>query len=703
MKKQTYLRANLVLMCIISLVLQLVAKGEGEPVPAKEKLALCSFDSIFRLADKYTFEDLTQAISITDIALEKAQNEQHDKGAFDAYRLRGMMYEDNKNNTKALEQYFLAAQIATKIGYFEQNIAYTDIAIAYRKEGQYQSSQEYHTKALHVALQSNDNENIEYSYHGLATLYSTADDFDNAIKNYYKSLEYAEMRNNTRGIIISLRNISDNYRRMRDNRQSLSTIERAYQLALKSDELDIRIDVIGSYSAVLADLNNMNEAFAKLDEALQYANKSNKYEKERYKLLMIKGELFVRQGRFAEAEATFEECLKDKELMGTYSLSKINFELGNIYFNKKDNKSAIVRINESLQIADEFDYILVSEMGHRKLYEIYKSQHQLSDALSHFEKANILRDSIFNQEKTKRVAELQFRYQLEKSDKEIQSLKLRENNYVLYASILAFGIALIFMIYIMRMRDRNYKALKKQTDEIESQNRKLEETNQVLHQFAYASAHDLKEPLRNIGSFVSLIQRRYTGQLPEEAIEYMGYVTGGVKKMNRLLEDLLHYSTLTMNGKEIERESVNLDEIVREVTENLQSTITQKQAQVVFPDTMPKVYMSRLHTTQLFQNLVSNALKFVEDGPIVKIESKENANDVTISISDNGIGIKKEYGEKIFNLFQRLHKNDKRFEGTGVGLAICKNIVDKYNGKIWFESVENQGTTFYINLPKIAA
>jgi light-regulated signal transduction histidine kinase (bacteriophytochrome) len=270
-------------------------------------------------------------------------------------------------------------------------------------------------------------------------------------------------------------------------------------------------------------------------------------------------------------------------------------------------------------------------------------------------------------------------------------------------SVGIFAVILIFMAYILKMRGKNFQELKLKTEEIESKNRKLEESNQVLHQFAYASAHDLKEPLRNIGSFATLLQRRYGKTLNEDANEYLNFITGGVRKMNRLLEDLLQYSTLTMNGKEVQREDVKLNEVVREITQNLHSTIESKNAKVIFPEQMPEVYMSRLHTTQLLQNLISNALKFTVESPLVTIDTEDQNDKVLITVADNGIGIKKEYSDKIFNLFQRLHKNDQRFEGTGVGLAICKNIVEKYNGNIWFESAENQGTKFYIHLPKMAA
>jgi signal transduction histidine kinase len=703
MRKQIC-KYSIALLCMLQFLFTTNAREETATLPSQEVMLQLPYDSLLSLANKYSISQLSHSLVYIDFAIEKGQQSGEFKKHFDAIRLKGMIYEDNQDYKNAVAQYLLAEQVAIQFSDEERNAIYTDLAIAYRKDGQYQLAKEYHNKVLNFAIQMNDLQAIENSYDGLGTLFSLADDLDNAIKHYLKSLEYAEMRNNREGIIITLKNISDCYSRMKDSQQALSTIQKAYDMA--RDEKGVQsllIDILSKYGAILGENGDFEAAYAKLDEGLKLCRNKINYSKLKYKLLIIKGDLLMLQNKTEEAKVIYSECLNNENYLDNYLICKINYELGNLYFQKKTNKLAIRYLNKSLQISKEHEFLILAEKSHQTLYHIYKSEKQYEKAIFHIESANTLRDLIFNQEKVKRAAELQFRYQLEKSDKEIQSLKLRENKFLLYSSISIFALLIGFLAYILSLRGQNYKTLKVKTKEIEEKNKKLEETNQVLHQFAYASAHDLKEPLRTIGSFISLIQRRYGKDLPAEANEYMAYVTGGVQKMNHLLEDLLQYSTLTMNGKEIIREQVKLDEIVREITQNLQSAIQNKEATIIFPDNMPFVFMSRLHATQLLQNLISNALKFVEKQPLIKVETQENDANVLVTIEDNGIGIKKEYSDKIFKLFQRLHKNDKRFEGTGLGLAICKNIVDKYNGEIWFESVENQGTKFFINLPKVAA
>ena len=216
-----------------------------------------------------------------------------------------------------------------------------------------------------------------------------------------------------------------------------------------------------------------------------------------------------------------------------------------------------------------------------------------------------------------------------------------------------------------------------------------------MRQFAYASAHDLKEPLRSISSFVHIIQRKYVQLLPIEASEYMTFVINGTKRMEQLLSALLEYSTVASDDEAV-KNATHLTKVIDEVKDNLHSIVQEKKGLISVEGTMPTVWITQLHLTQLFQNIVGNALKFSVRPPVVKISCQTLDNQVVIHIKDNGIGMQKEYSDKIFKLFQRLSRSA---EGTGIGLAICKHIVDKYNGTIWFDSVEGEGTTFHISFP----
>ena len=253
-------------------------------------------------------------------------------------------------------------------------------------------------------------------------------------------------------------------------------------------------------------------------------------------------------------------------------------------------------------------------------------------------------------------------------------------------------------MFLFGQKTRHHRLLKNKNQEIKRSNQQLREANAVLQQFAYATAHDLKEPLRTIGSFVGLLQRKHSNSFPPEAIEYFEYVKTGANRMNILLSDLLEYSTVFMDSAG--KGNTPIFHGFQEVLSNLGEAIRKSGAVLEMPVEipLPLVAMQKSHFVQLFQNLVSNAIKFSPENPRVQISiDRKEEGFFTFSIQDNGIGIDRNYGEKIFQIFQRLDK--MRFEGAGIGLAICKNIVEKYGGSIWFDSELGRGTTFFVRLP----
>ena len=227
----------------------------------------------------------------------------------------------------------------------------------------------------------------------------------------------------------------------------------------------------------------------------------------------------------------------------------------------------------------------------------------------------------------------------------------------------------------------------------------LKRSNENLQQFAYVISHDLKAPLRNITSFAQLLKRSFPEELNENATEYLNFILTGVKQLSNLIDDLLEYSRAS--EKPIEFEPIEFDLIMETVKYNLNIAIQESNATIEYGE-LPTMNASYNQMTLLFQNLLSNAIKFCQSDvqPIIKISSKSYGTKNTLfTVSDNGIGIKKEYFSRVFSLFQRLNRQDE-YEGTGLGLSICKKIIERHNGRIWINSKgENQGTTFYILLP----
>jgi PAS domain S-box-containing protein len=226
----------------------------------------------------------------------------------------------------------------------------------------------------------------------------------------------------------------------------------------------------------------------------------------------------------------------------------------------------------------------------------------------------------------------------------------------------------------------------------------LKRSNDELQQFAYVSSHDLQEPLRMVSSYTQLLAKRYQGRLDPDADEFIAFAVDGCDRMQGLIQDLLAYSRAGTNGKKLCE--VFSENALQKALANLRITIEQSGT-IVTHDSLPAVTTDETQLTLVFQNLVGNAIKYHgAEAPRVHVSATRNgSNEWTFSVRDNGLGIDPQYFERIFILFQRLHGRDE-FEGTGIGLAICKKILERLGGRIWVESQPGKGSTFYFALPE---
>ncbi len=235
------------------------------------------------------------------------------------------------------------------------------------------------------------------------------------------------------------------------------------------------------------------------------------------------------------------------------------------------------------------------------------------------------------------------------------------------------------------------------TQELEARNQELQRSNAELESFAYAVSHDLQAPLRSIKMFAQLLTQEYQELLQGQPQEYIEYITSSAERMENLIHDLLAYSRAGKN--EQTWLPISLEELVNTSIRNLEVTIKENHATVNVGN-LPTLMVNPTEMTQLFQNLISNGIKFRgQQQPLIEIGAVSDEDNWQIFVKDNGSGIDSKYHQKIFQVFQRLHSEDD-YPGTGIGLSICEKIVKHHGGKIWLESLPNQGSTFYFTLPK---
>ena len=267
------------------------------------------------------------------------------------------------------------------------------------------------------------------------------------------------------------------------------------------------------------------------------------------------------------------------------------------------------------------------------------------------------------------------------------------------------GVWLDFVLFaaaIYMLAKNNYEveeALAGNNQILQAQAIELKRSNEDLEQFAYIISHDLRVPLRNIINFLALLERRHAPELKQEAKEFIGYSVSGSKRLERLIEDLLSYSKVGRNLPPTQ--TVESAELLKTIQFEMKDKVLRPNHKIMVQGELPA--LRNVHSTMIyhvFQNLITNGLKFNKnEKPEVVVSVREEKHHYIFQVKDNGIGIPMEYKNKLFQMFKRLH-TEEEFQGTGMGLAICKRIVNFYEGEVWFDSETGKGTSFYFSIPK---
>lgn len=261
-----------------------------------------------------------------------------------------------------------------------------------------------------------------------------------------------------------------------------------------------------------------------------------------------------------------------------------------------------------------------------------------------------------------------------------------------WETVISLGVFLAFGLAVAALRSARNQ-LRQTADELARSNRDLEE-------FAYTASHDLQEPLRMVEGFMQMLREQYAGKLDECANEYIDYAVDGATRMQELIRGLLAFSRVDRDARHDRCEEVDCQAVLRDVLDNLAAAVAESHAEVTH-DALPKIIARPAMVAHLFQNLVGNAIKYrsAERTPKVHVSCRSRKGEWEFSVQDNGIGIAPSDAQRVFQMFQRLHTRSE-YPGTGMGLAICRKIVDRHGGRIWVESQKGSGATFHFTLPR---
>ncbi len=525
---------------------------------------------------------------------------------------------------------------------------------------------------LELSRQVGDAEREAWALLNLGIVQSIGSDYKSAITLFLESLEKSEKiayRSNVSNCLINIGNVYANLFNYAD------ALDR-YQIAIND-----YADVLNESVRIATNLNigNLYHAAEQYELALEYFEKGLSAATHEGKVeMIIHAHALMSRTLLAlkKLDKGIEHAQKAAELMPN-SISnatgrQINLlNLAEIAFLQGDTeggaKMAIRGIAAARRVLDD-----ASELrGFRLLARMFENVKDFKRAY----RAQLIysrrQADFLKMQRSLHALDLEIKYSLTEKQRKIEALT-KENSY--------------------------QALLLEQSGQIAVQNEQLRQVNEELRQFAFITSHDLKEPLRMIGSFTQIIENQYFEKLGKESEVYFKFIKEGVGRMSALLDALLQYATI---GKsEIELELVDIGDVVRMARANLKINIEETDANILCID-MPILPSVQSLLIQLFQNLIGNAIKFRRPSgrPIILISAEEKTDHWIFSVEDNGIGIENNDIERIFTIFQRLHKRAE-YEGTGIGLAICSKIVTQLGGRIWVESVKGQGSTFRFTLPK---
>ncbi len=546
------------------------------------------------------------------------------------------------------------------------------LSYIYIKKKEYSRSLEYSQALLTISTSLQDVEKEIYALVDIAIVSSEKANYKIAIQYFLEALDKSKKIGFFKMTLKCLVNTGKIYAHLYNYEEAL----KRYLIALKEYQDNLtasqKIIIYRSIGEIYFLSDEFEEAEEYFSKGMELAINHELKDEISLNLSQLSRTYTVLE-RYEEALSFAKEAQSLLQKNGTVSGKQINLlNLGDIYFYQKKFDQALNLTKEGLEVADKVEDDASKIRGYQLLSSIYSVMGNYAKAFENLQAYSKSQEEFARIQRNRKFLDLQIKFAINEKQKQIEQLT-KENSY--------------------------QAELLEKTDQIEKQNRELRQVNEELKQFAYVVSHDLKEPLRMIGSYTQLIQRAYKSKLDESSSDYFGFVKEGVLRMNNLLEDLLHYATIGDKGEKFEE--LNLSDVLEVCKKNLKVQIEEAQARIYFQE-LPKVFSNQSMLLQLFQNLISNAIKFrkPEENPAIRIKVKNKNNYWLLSVHDNGIGISPEYRDRIFEIFQRLHPRSK-YKGTGIGLAICQKIVQKHGGKMWVESQAGEGAVFYFTLPMI--
>lgn len=612
-----------------------------------------------------------------------------------AYKQLGTVHWYKGNYPKALKFYVEALTIYEHHG-TPMDVAkiHHNLAITYSRQADYEKALEHFAVSIKVFEEEGDALLLAHTFNDIGVIYNKNSNYTSALEHYYKALEIYNAKEYFDGISTVHLNIGLVFSQQNNWTSALNMYEKALHFSQKANMPYRIISALLRMGSAYTSLKKLEKAFSYYKRALKLAQKHHFEE--------LTARCFLELGKIEIAKTKYDNALQylflSLEICEQYEIKGYiteNLQLtasAMLKYQQQQKTKGVDREsmllhNDVLPILEKSKKMAEVSGNVQHLNDIYEALSEYFKQIGDYEKAfhylqhyTTVQKKLFHQKNIEAVSKLQIEFETKQKEQQIQLQQVELEKKELQ----------------LHQKTEIEKINKKLELLVQQRTEKLKHQNQQLRQFAYIVAHDLKSPLRNIGRFTGLLKRRLNNRLRKDEVELMDFLFGNVKQMDALLNDLLIYTTL--DDDETKHRMCDMERLLHKIELILDREMDLSDTDIEIDD-LPKIKVNPTHMTLLFQNLLSNAIKFrhPERHCEIEISANEEDNHYVFAISDNGIGIEKSYQQQIFKIFQRL--DTLKYDGTGIGLAICQKIVQMYGGRIWVESEFGVGSTFYFTIP----
>jgi len=624
------------------------------------------------------------------------------------------MYADSGRFSQSVGYYQKALLMAEKTGN-QDEIAdiFFQLGIVFKKSGKPAEAIQNYRQAAEYYGKTNNSKKLADLYNKTGNAWLLMDDYDNAMKSFFVALQFAEETGDWFVAASAQNNIGITHNNLKNYTKAIEYYKNALVNFQKAGYPAIQGKIYNNIALIHLNQNQLDEAMEYLEQSLNIKQKHDDSASIVSTINNI-GLVYEKKHNYAKALEKYQLVLKyflqhsnKKEL--AISLNNVGF----MYLRSNDVKNAEKYLNNSLNLANEIGSDMTKKIVYESLYKLHEQKKDFENAFICLQKYNQLNDSLVTAEKEKLIANIEARYENKKYLTEIEILSknnalIQERNarqkLMIIGAIGLLIISVVFSVFFFRSRKKiknANKILNEKNTEINQQRENLQELNNTKDKFFSIIAHDLKSPFNAIMGFSELLVQQVNEKEYDEIGQYANYILQSSEKAVSLLTNLMDWARSQTGRMEFIPEKFEMVYFIKAIVPIFDDIARQKSITIFtdLPFNIPAFADEGMISTVL-RNLISNAIKFTKPGGEIVISAIQNQTEIVVSVKDNGVGIPQDTIGKLFRIDENYTtKGTNNERGTGLGLILCKEFVEKHGGKIWVESEEGEGSTFSFSLP----